>query len=265
MPDTTPQRLAAITVYGNRASTAVQHVTSLLESAGVATEETQELLALIQAGAIEGAQGDVLKLAERPPEDAPEPVVQGWVTAVQAAAAELTHIADRTIAHARPPARSAAPAAPAIRSLPTAVDEVPQEQVEMVLAMAEQLFTELTGRTDSCRQTSLEILPVVLTAVAAEDQAGYMAQLEDFATLNRGRLAELYRKYGPGGSLAKLENSGLIGQPESLVICERLDTVPMWLQRVWERELEELTFERFAHLWKFGCDTPRGTQPSKAL
>ncbi|GHB03921.1 hypothetical protein GCM10010330_67810 [Streptomyces tendae] len=45
MPDSTPQRLAAITVYGDHAA-ALQQVTSLLDSASVAAEETQELLAL---------------------------------------------------------------------------------------------------------------------------------------------------------------------------------------------------------------------------
>ncbi|WP_328974220.1 hypothetical protein [Streptomyces canus] len=53
--------------------------------------------------------------------------------------------------------------------------------------MAERLFTELTGRTDYSREASMETLSVVLTAVAAEDQAGYPAQLEDFAARNRGR------------------------------------------------------------------------------
>ncbi|MFC7831087.1 hypothetical protein [Streptomyces sp. NPDC057375] len=231
MPDTTPQRLAAITVYGDRAAAALQQVTSLLDSAGVAAEETQELLALIQAGAIERAQGDVLELAEHPPGSSTAPAVQGWVDAVRAAAAEL---------------------------------EAPHEQAQQVLAAAERIFAELTGRSDYSREASLETLAVVLTAVTAEDQAGYITQLEDFATRNRGRLAELYRKYGPGGELAKLERSGLIEQPESIVICERLDAAPMLLQGVWDGELEESTLERFTQLWRFGCNTPRGAQPVKA-
>ncbi|GAA2523371.1 hypothetical protein [Streptomyces longisporus] len=264
MPEPTPRRMPAITVYGGRAVTALQQVTSFLDSAGVGPEETQELLALIQAGAVEGAQGDVLELAERPPRDATAQAAQGWVAAVEAAAAELAHIADRTMTLAQPAARPAAPAAPPAPSLPTSIDEAPQEQVEQVLATAERLFTELTGRTDYSRDASLETLAVVLTAVAAEDQAGYVAQLEAFAARNRDRLTELYRKYGPGGELARLERSGLVEQPESIVIAERLDAAPMWLQGVWDGEIEELTLERFAQLWKFGCDAPRGARPSRA-
>ncbi len=260
----TTQPAVTITVYGDRAAAAMQRVTSLLDRAGVDPEEAHELLALIQAGVVESAQGDVLELAERPPEDGTASAVQGWAAAVQAAAAELAHIADRTITRARPAARPAAPTMPPAPRLLTPVDEASREQVEQVLAMAERIFTELTGRTDYSREASLEILPVVLTAVAAEDQAGYIAQLEDFATRNRDRLSELYRKYGPGGELAELERSGLTEQPESIVICERLDAAPMWLQGVWEGELEESMLERFAQLWQFGCDTPRSPQPSKA-
>lgn len=251
-------------MYGDRAAAAIQQVTSLLDSAGVAPEKTQELLALIQAGALEGAQGDVLELAEQPPEKSAAPALHGWVAAVQAAAAELAHIADRTIARARPAARPTAPAALPAHSSSTPIDEAPQKQVEQVLAMAERIFTELTGRTDYSREASLEILPVVLTAIAAEDQADYIAQLEAFATRNRDWLAELYRKYGPGGDLAELDRSGLTEQPESIVICERLDAAPLWLQGVWDGESEGSMLERFAQLWKFGCDTPRPPQPSKA-
>ncbi|MFI6658128.1 hypothetical protein ACIBL8_21695 [Streptomyces sp. NPDC050523] len=78
-----PQRVAEISVCGGRAA-ALQQVTSLLDSASVALEETQELLALVQTGAVEGAQGDVLELTERPPEDSTALAVQGWVAAVQA-------------------------------------------------------------------------------------------------------------------------------------------------------------------------------------
>jgi hypothetical protein len=137
--------------------------------------------------------------------------------------------------------------------------------VERVLETAARIFVKLTGRTEYSREASLEILPVVLTAVGAEEQAGYVARLEDFAARNRDRLAELYRKYGPGGDLAALDLSGLTDQPESLVICERLDAGPLWLEGVWEGELEESMLERFARLWKFGCDTPRSAQPSRGL
>ncbi|MFI6658129.1 hypothetical protein ACIBL8_21700 [Streptomyces sp. NPDC050523] len=58
-----------------------------------------------------------------------------------------------------------------------------------VLATAERIFAELTGRADYSREASLEALSVVLTA---EDQASYIAHLEDFAT--RDRLTKRLRR-----------------------------------------------------------------------
>jgi hypothetical protein len=37
------------------------------------------------------------------------------------------------------------------------------------------------------------------------------------------------------------------------VVCERLDTVPMRLDGVWNDEIDaELTLERFTKYWRFG-------------
>ncbi|WP_331765296.1 hypothetical protein OG747_52555 (plasmid) [Streptomyces sp. NBC_01384] len=37
------------------------------------------------------------------------------------------------------------------------------------------------------------------------------------------------------------------------MVCERLDTVPLWLEGVWNDELDaELTLERFTKYWRFG-------------
>ncbi|WP_316782961.1 hypothetical protein [Streptomyces sasae] len=262
MSEPTTRPVVAVTVYGVRATAALQQVASLLGSAGVASEEVQELLALIQAGAVENAQGHVLDLTERPPEGSTVQAAQGWVAAVQAAARELAHIADCTVTQARPAARPTAPVSIPIPSSPTPVDHVPQELTERVLEAATRIFHGLTGRSGYSREMSVEILSVVLGAVSAEERGGYVAELESFAARNQGRLAELYRKYGPGGALSRLDRSGLTDQPESVVICERLDAAELWLEGVWDGELEESMLERFAQLWKFGCDTPRAPRPA---
>ncbi|MGW0631859.1 hypothetical protein [Streptomyces sp. NPDC002758] len=152
--------MVAITVYGDRADAAMQQVTSLLDNAGAASEEVHELLALIQAGAVENAQSAVLDLADRPPEGSTAQAAQGWVAAVQAAGSELAHLADRTIARARSAARPATPTTAVFRS-PTPVDDVPQGWTERVLEAAERIFVELTGRTAYSRDMSLEILRCV--------------------------------------------------------------------------------------------------------
>lgn len=45
----------------------------------------------------------------------------------------------------------------------------------------------------------------------------------------------------------------LTRQPESVVICERLDAVPLWLEGVWNDEIDaELALDRFTKFWRFG-------------
>jgi hypothetical protein len=104
----------------------------------------------------------------------------------------------------------------------------------------------LTGCTGFDRDLLEEILAVVLKSVSAEKQEGYVGQLEAFAEANRERLGQLYGKYGPGGTFADERHCYLTHQPARVVVCERLDTVPMWLKAVWNDELDaELTLERF--------------------
>ncbi|MET7355220.1 hypothetical protein [Streptomyces mirabilis] len=80
--------------------------------------------------------------------------------------------------------------------------------------------------------------------MGAEQQDGYVRQLEAFAEANRERLVQLYARYRPGGTSADESHCHLTHQPESVVVCERLDVVPMWLDGVWNEEIDaELTLE----------------------
>ncbi|MFF4733301.1 hypothetical protein ACFY3M_50515 [Streptomyces mirabilis] len=211
---------------------------------------------MIEAGAVEGAHAEVAEDTQVPAGSSDE-FGEGWLAAVQAVASRLTHIADRTVRQARPTAAApeplpAVPSPPPRRS-PTAVDAVGEEQVHRVREAAERIFVSLTGYTGYDRDLSEEILPVVLKAVSAEQQDGYVRQLEAFAEANRERLAMLYARYGPGGTSADESHCYLTHQPESVVVCERLDTVPMWLDGVWNDEIDaELMLERFTKYWRFG-------------
>lgn len=89
-----------------------------------------------------------------------------------------------------------------------------------VLEAAERLFVSVTGCTGYDRDLSEEILAVVLKCVSAEEQDGYVRQLEAFAEAKRERLVKLYSLYGPGGTFADESRCYLTHQPESIVVCE---------------------------------------------
>ncbi|MFB8166209.1 hypothetical protein G3I31_07365 [Streptomyces sp. SID9913] len=125
--------------------------------------------------------------------------------------------------------------------------------MHQVLEAAERIFVSLTGYTGYDRDLSEDILSVVLKAVSAEQQDGYVQRLEAFAEDNRERLAQLYGRYGPGGPFEDEDRCYLTHRPESVVVCERLDTVPLWLDGVWNNEIDaELVLERFTKFWRFG-------------
>ncbi|MFF5188816.1 hypothetical protein ACFY30_34460 [Streptomyces sp. NPDC000345] len=250
------RQLPLIAVYGETAANAEQRVAELLDAAGASPAEVHTLIAAIQAGAVEGAHGEVIEMDTQAPSGS-DPVHEGWLRAVEAIAGRLTHIADRTVrqAQAKAAALETQPTAPSLTPppLPTPVDSVGEEQVHHVLEAAERAFVSLTSYTGFDRALSEEILMVVLKSVSAEQQEGYIRQLEAFIEANRERLGQLYGKYGPGGKFADESRCYLTHQPESIVVCERLDTVPMWLEAVWNRELDaELTLERFTKYWRFG-------------
>ncbi|MFF0097177.1 hypothetical protein ACFYSF_45750 [Streptomyces canus] len=249
------RKLPLIAVYGETAAKAEQRVNELLGAAGASPAEVHTLITAIQAGAVEGAQGEVIELDVQASSGSSDQVREGWFRAVEAIADRLAHIADRTVQQVR--ATAAALETPSLapsrspRPSPTPVDSVGEDQVHQVLEAAERAFVSLTGYTGFDRDLSEEILTVVLKCVSAEQQEGYVGQLEAFADANRGRLGDLYGKYGPGGKFADESRCYLTHQPESLVVCERLDTVPMWLNAVWNDELDaELTLERFTDLWR---------------
>ncbi|MGW1833779.1 hypothetical protein ACWCO0_23045 [Streptomyces tubercidicus] len=96
---------------------------------------------------------------------------------------------------------------------------------------------------------SREVLGVALAAVWPEERGGYVRQLESFAERHRGRLEEMLRVYGPGSAPAQYGRFALVGQPESLVLCERLENASLLLQGLWDGELEDTLLDDLAFAW----------------
>ncbi|WP_329449226.1 hypothetical protein OG906_41240 (plasmid) [Streptomyces sp. NBC_01426] len=90
---------------------------------------------------------------------------------------------------------------------------------------------------------------MALSAVREEERAGYAERLETFAEQHRARLAELLRSYGPGSRPAEYGRYMLAGQPESLIICERMETVPFLLRGRWKKGLEIVLLDDLEFAW----------------
>ncbi|MCB8908444.1 MULTISPECIES: hypothetical protein [unclassified Streptomyces] len=69
------------------------------------------------------------------------------------------------------------------------------------------------------------------------------------AEQRRARLEELLRAYGPGSRPASHGRYALIGQSETLVVLERMETNPFGLRSEWEKELETIFLDDLEFAW----------------
>ncbi|MCY0947024.1 hypothetical protein [Streptomyces antarcticus] len=92
-------------------------------------------------------------------------------------------------------------------------------------------------------------LDAALSAVRTEEREGYIERLEAFVEQHRARLEEMLRTHGPGSKPASHGRYALIGQPETLVIVERMETVPFLLRGQWKKEEEIVFLDDLEFVW----------------
>ncbi|MGW0563169.1 hypothetical protein ACWDZ4_21755 [Streptomyces sp. NPDC003016] len=98
-------------------------------------------------------------------------------------------------------------------------------------------------------EASEEILTVALSAVSEDERTGYVERLVAFAEQHRVRLEKLVRAYGPDSRPAEFGRYMLVGQPESLIICERMESTPFLLRSRWDKSLEEVLLDDLEFSW----------------
>ncbi|MGC5400823.1 hypothetical protein ACPXCP_34410 [Streptomyces sp. DT20] len=90
-----------------------------------------------------------------------------------------------------------------------------------------------------------DFLDVALSAVGDEERTGYIERLESFVEEHRDRL----EGHGPGSRPASHGRYALIGQPETLVILELMETHPFGLRAQWETEMETVLLDDLEFAW----------------
>ncbi|MER7048335.1 hypothetical protein [Streptomyces jumonjinensis] len=90
---------------------------------------------------------------------------------------------------------------------------------------------------------------MALGAVREDERDGYPRHLETFAERHRARLQEMLRAYGPGSTPASHGRYTLVGQPESLIICERMETAPFRLRSQWNKALDNVLLDDLEYAW----------------
>lgn len=249
------EELSRIGQHQRTATTARITVFQALDAVGISREQADEIVSQLEAGAVAGAHTWVSEGS--PPHGSEQRFEDGWFEGVRASSSLLLRIADNTaaqrgraesnallLAHLREKA-SPAPAPPAQEAArAVALD------AKDVLAAAQRCTWALTDPDNFLiPEASEEILAVALSAVGEDERDGYVERLEAFAAQHRERLEELLRGWGPGSRPAEYGRYVLVGQPESLIIYERMETVPFLLHAKWEGELEDVLLGDLEFVW----------------
>ncbi|MER6632892.1 hypothetical protein ABT301_32510 [Streptomyces sp. NPDC000987] len=135
----------------------------------------------------------------------------------------------------------------------TEENEASPELAERVLDICGRHYAAVTGTSSEQwdQESAREVVRIALRTVQfAERDTYYPRALETYLLTHRARLERLWRRYGPGGMFAG--EVVLIDLPGCLVLCERIDESPLWLEGVWTREgWEEASLERLENAWLY--------------
>ncbi|GAA4694049.1 hypothetical protein [Streptomyces youssoufiensis] len=254
------QELARISHHQHEATDARFTVFQALAAVGIGHEQADDIVAKLEAGAVAGAH---TWISESSPPHGSEPQFEnGWFAGVRDVASYLLRIADTTATAGRGRAASSAmllahlqqPPSPAPQETTTdepvpAPDPVPPLEAKDVLAAAERFPWAVAAPGTRHWPDGSDFLDVALSAVGNEERAGYIERLEAFVEEHRDRLEELLRAYGPGSRPASHGRYALVGQPETLVILERMEAAPFLLRGRWEEELETIFLDDLEAAW----------------
>ncbi|MFE4214466.1 hypothetical protein [Streptomyces sp. NPDC056844] len=217
----------------------------LLGRAGVFRDEAEELIALVEAGAVVDAHSETGK-ARSAPAGAEGPYDAGWHDGARAVGDELLRVAERALERAIGPASGAAGggAAPG-HHLVGRVD------VERAKVAVTPLYLAFCGTSDLDPEVSDEVLTAVLGTMSVVGRVAYAGQLERFTDFHRRRLERLYARYGPGSRIAVHGRYSLLHSPTSIAVLERLTAAPEALREEWERaELPPAWLEGLTVAWR---------------
>ncbi|MFD3381291.1 MULTISPECIES: hypothetical protein [unclassified Streptomyces] len=225
-------------------------VHAVLAAAGLSAEAADELMCAIEAGAVAGAQRQLVERAGSAPSERRE--CDDLVDAADFLC-QQHGIAASTRQFLTHQLRRQAAAQPTPASTRTGEEgETPPELVEQALAACEQHYAAVTATSSQQWDTELsrELVGIALRTVRLAERADYPQALEKYLRENRERLQRLWHRYGPSGTFA--QELVLINLPACFALCERIDSAPMWLDGMWDQEgHEETTLERLHDAWLY--------------
>ncbi|MEU5217174.1 hypothetical protein AB0G79_13380 [Streptomyces sp. NPDC020807] len=220
------QQLDAVSVL-NAKRTLLQ----LLARAGVWSGDAEELIGLVEAGALALAHTEIAGGPHPGPGGVGEEKGEGerygagFRDGARAVADELADIAERTLRHAL------APGAADDADERSPVGRAEMERTKVALT---PLYLSYTDVSDLDPNATEQVLTAVLGTMSPRQRAGYAGRLTEFAALHHARLERVYAEYGPQSAIAIHGRYSLVHSPTSVAVLERLTTASEALHEEWD-------------------------------
>jgi hypothetical protein len=215
------QQLDTVSVLNTKVT-----LVQLLGRAGIFSGDAEELIGLVEAGALAVALREISGLTQSAPGEKGALYESGWLDGTRAVTDELGEIAERTL-------RNAVSSGPAASS-PDAHPPVGRMEVERAKVAVMPLYLSFTALSDLDPEVSEQVLIAVLGTMTARERAGYAGRLTEFTSAHRIHLERLYAEYGPGSTIAIHGRYSLLHSPTSVAVLERLATTPSELRQEWD-------------------------------
>lgn len=130
-----------------------------------------------------------------------------------------------------------------------AMSSHPEHQLNRIMSQAERLFYTFCPQEFS-RDLTRIVTSTLLEAIDPRQIDSYTLDLAGFAELNRKKLEVIFNRWGPNTPAADNGSFILAGQPESIVIFERISNGPIALDDVWsEADLPEEWLSDLKGMW----------------
>ncbi|MGW4049723.1 hypothetical protein ACWENA_02750 [Streptomyces sp. NPDC004779] len=213
----------------------------LLARAGVYSGDAEELIGLVEAGALAGAHEALAGAGRQAPPGSDEPYTAGWRDGSRAVTEGLAGLADRAL--------GAAVDADSAED-PEDRPRVGRMEVERAKVAVVPLYLSFTEESDLDPEVTEQVLAAALRTMGVRRRASYPGRLTAFAAEHRAHLERLYATYGPGSAIAIHGRYTLVHSPTSLAVLERLAGRPSELRDEWDAaELPPAWLDGLTRAW----------------
>ncbi|MFJ5136585.1 hypothetical protein [Streptomyces sp. NPDC088707] len=198
----------------------------LLARAGVYTGDAEELIGLVEAGALALAHTEITEARRSAPREKGEVYASGWSDGALAVTDELGDVAERALIRAVTTGPSA--------DSPDERSPVGRAEMERAKVAVTPLYLSFADVSDLDPEVTEQVLGAVLRTMSPRQRAGYPGRLTQFASAHHAHLERLYAEYGPGSPIAIHGRYSLVHSPTSVAVLERLAETPTALHEEWD-------------------------------